>query len=138
VDSKHTCTNTFFMITGLGCQASRHKFKGNSTVGDIEREASRQLPKCQLTRQTQCNKDDDLSQYVHEIACHEAWQTLFLSHLGIDDEKRQHVCETSCENETSLTLFLVWTWTQACPRMMKKISMCVRPLIKMKCHRLCS
>ena len=45
------------------------------------------------------HKDDDLDQRVHRDAGHETWQTLFLSHWAIDDEKDQHVCETLCKNE---------------------------------------
>ena len=86
------------MMTALKCQASRHKSRKNSTVGDTEQKASRQLPECQLTGQTQCNKDDDLDQRVHRIAGHETWPTLFLSRWAIDDEK-EHVSETSHKNK---------------------------------------
>lgn len=55
----------------------------------------------------------------------QTWQTLFLSHLGTDEQK-QHVCETFFENEILPTFFLVQTWTHACPRMIKKISRYVR------------
>ena len=93
------------MITGWRCQASRHKSRGNSTVGDTEHKACRQLPECQLTGQTQCNKGDDLHQHVQNIACHETWQTLFLSHLGIDQNSMY--VRPPVKIETSPTLFLV-------------------------------
>ncbi len=87
---KHTCTNIILTMTGLGCQASKHKTRGNSTIDDTE--SMQKRPECQVTGRTQCNKDDDVDQHVHKI---------------FRQLKCCSVHETFCEVETSQTLFPV-------------------------------